>query len=181
MVCNPVIFLLPVNCSGMVLNFSQLIKGEVKPGSNKFITMQFSAILHRVGLAACILLIISCFLPWAYYADLNIPIEQRTFTGFKSYNNYYGKPGEYFIIFAVINFVLMLWPKVLAKIINIVLAAVGFVYAIINFRKYTSSYLDHHPQIEVGIIIMLLSATVILIATVFPNIKLEQEKRSNPF
>ena len=39
-----------------------------------------------IGLAACITLIIACFLPWTYYADI-----QKTFTGFFSEKNMYGK------------------------------------------------------------------------------------------
>lgn len=140
--------------------------------------MLFSSILHRVGLAACILLIVSCFMPWTYYADLHIPIDQRTFTGLKSYNNYYGRPGKFLIIIGVVSFVLMLWPKILAKIINILIATIGMVYAIITFRRFTLSYLDHYPEIKIGIIIMLLSSILILVGTAFPNIKIDQNKKN---
>ncbi len=45
-------------------------------------------VLHGLGLAACIALVVSCFLPWGHYADIN-----QDFTGFYSYQNQYGKPG----------------------------------------------------------------------------------------
>lgn len=176
MVCNPVIFLLPVNCSGMVLNFSQLIKGEVKPGSNKFITMQFSAILHRVGLAACILLVVSCFLPWAYYADPHITTEaQRTFTGFFTFQNQYGKPGKLLSVIAIIVFAFMLLPKIWAKRANLFITALGVGYAIKTYVLYAGCYNAYCPEKMAGIYIMLLSAILQLIAAIFPDLKLEKK------
>ena len=57
-------------------------------------------ILSWLGIAACIILIISCFLPWAYYADSNIANEaERIFTGFHSYKQQYGKPGFFLVFF----------------------------------------------------------------------------------
>ncbi|MEI9959497.1 MAG: hypothetical protein WDM90_24980 [Ferruginibacter sp.] len=80
-------------------------------------------ILSWIGMAACVALIISCFIPWAYYADAHIPNEaERTFTGFFSYQSQYGKPGRALIIFTVIIFICILIPKVWAKRTNLFLS-----------------------------------------------------------
>jgi hypothetical protein len=139
--------------------------------------MKFSAVLHRVGLLACILLVVSCFLPWMYYADTSIATEaERTFTGFATYRNQYGKPGKLLCIIAVAVFVLMLLPKIWAKRANLFIAALGVGYAIKTFVLFTSCYNAYCPEKKAGIYIMLLSAIVLLIASAFPDLKLENEK-----
>lgn len=59
--------------------------------------VMFVKYLHWIGLAACICLIVSCFLPWVYYGDI-----EQTFTGFYSYKNEYGKPGKFLTIFGIL-------------------------------------------------------------------------------
>ena len=56
-------------------------------------------ILHWLGIVACIVLIISCLMPWGFYADI-----QEHFTGFYSFKNQYGKPGKLLSLIAVISF-----------------------------------------------------------------------------
>ena len=59
-----------------------------------------------IGILAAILLIISCFLPWAYYPDI-----QQTFTGFYSHENTYGRPGKAFIFLALLITIFLLIPR----------------------------------------------------------------------
>lgn len=132
-------------------------------------------ILYWVGLVACILLIISTFMPWAYFNDSNITNEaERTFTGFFSYQNKYGKPGKFLIFFAVVIFILMILPKVWAKRTNLFLSAFVLAYAIKNYIVFTSCYNAYCPQKRVGIFIMLFSTILIMAASVFPNLKIEK-------
>ncbi len=132
-------------------------------------------ILYWLGIAACITLVIACFLPWAYYADSNIASEaQRTFTGFYSYKANYGKPGKFLIFFASIIFLLILLPKVWAKRVNLFLSAFVLAYAIKSYILFTSCYNAYCPEKRVGIFVMLFSAIVILIACIFPNMKMEE-------
>ena len=63
-----------------------------------------------IGWSSSVLLIVSCFTPWAYYADLN-----KNFTGFFSEQNIYGKPAMFFVFFAIVSIVLIYLDKVWAK------------------------------------------------------------------
>lgn len=140
--------------------------------------MTFSAILHRIGLLACILLVGSCFLPWMYYADPHIATEaQRTFTGFSTYQNQYGKPGKLLSLIAIIIFVFMLLPKIWAKRANLFIAALGVGYAVKTYVLFTSCYNAYCPDKKAGIFIMMLSMIILLIASLFPHLALEQEKK----
>ena len=140
--------------------------------------MRFPAILHRVGLLACLLLVVSCFLPWMYFADSNITTEaQRTFTGFTTYQNQYGKPGKLLSLIAIVVSVLMLLPKIWAKRANLFITALGVGYAIKTFVLFTSCYNAYCPEKRAGIYIMLFSTILLLVTAVFPDLKLEKEKK----
>ena len=129
-------------------------------------------ILHWLGLAACIALVISCFLPWAHYTDPSIPSEaERTFTGFFSYQNYYGRPAKLLIALTAVIFVFMLLPKVWAKRTNLFLAALLLAYAITNYIRFGSCYNNLCPDRLVGLYLLLGSSVVILLAAMFPKME----------
>jgi hypothetical protein len=136
-----------------------------------------SKILFWIGIAACISLVVVCFLPWTYYADSNIATEaERTFTGFFSYQYKYGKPGKFMVFFAVFILFFMILPKVWAKRVNLFLSAFLLAYAIKTYILFTSCYNAYCPEKKIGIYIMLFSAILIMIASVFPNLKIPENK-----
>ena len=133
-----------------------------------FNTKKMPKILHWIGLSACILLTVSCFMPWAYYADIN-----KVFTGFFSEQNSYGKPGVFLVFFAAIIFVFMLLPKIWAKRANLFLGALEVSYAFKTYVLYTTCYNAYCPEKRMGIYLMLFSTILILLAAIFPAMKLK--------
>lgn len=134
-------------------------------------------ILSWAGIAACIILVISCFMPWTYYADSKIINEaERTFTGFFSYQYKYGRPGKYFTFFAAVILLFMILPKVWAKRTNLFVSAFTLAYAIKTYILFTSCYNAYCPEKRAGIFIMLASTVVMLAACVFPNMKIDADK-----
>lgn len=132
-----------------------------------------SKILSPVGMAACVALIISCFLPWAYFADPHITNEaERTFTGFFSFHGEYGKPGYTLILFSVVILLFMILPKIWAKRTNLFLSAFLLAYAFKTYVLYTSCYNAYCPEKRAGIFIMLIATIVMLLACIFPNMKI---------
>ena len=138
--------------------------------------------LSWIGMLACITLIISCFLPWAYYADPHITNEtERTFNGFYSFKQQYGKPGNTLVFLGSLILLFMILPKVWAKRTNLFLAAFALAYAIKSYILFTSCYNAYCPEKRIGIFIMLFSVIVVLIACVFPNMKIvDSNKDNNP-
>ncbi|MEP6675959.1 MAG: hypothetical protein ABJA78_12425 [Ferruginibacter sp.] len=140
--------------------------------------MSFLKILHWTGIAACILLIVSCFLPWTHYA--NDPVirdeAQRTFTGFYSYDNYYGRPGKFLSAIAIISMLMKLLPKVWAKRTDLFVTGIGIAYTARTVVEYTGSYTGIHPEIKIGLILMLVSVITIFIAALSPDINLIEKK-----
>ncbi|MDQ2718734.1 MAG: hypothetical protein M3Z26_03060 [Bacteroidota bacterium] len=119
------------------------------------------------GLVACALLIISCFLPWAYYADLH-----KSFTGFFSEQNIYGRPGKAFVFIAVCSAILIYLDKLWAKRTLIFLAAVNIGYLIKTYVLFTSCYSTICPLKEYGLYLLIFSSILLLVVTFFPDIKI---------
>lgn len=117
-----------------------------------------------VTLIAAIVLIISCFMPWAYYADL-----QKSFTGFFSENNTYGKPGKWLVSMALISVVCQFLPMIFLKRMNLLLMALNLAYAIKSYIVYAECYRGYCPEKQTGIYLMLLASVVLMITAVFPS------------
>ena len=122
--------------------------------------------LKFFGLAACAFLVVACFLPWTYHADIN-----KTFTGFFSEQNMYGKPGKFLAFFALVSAVLILLQKVWAKRVHLFLAALMFGYALKTYILFTSCYNAYCPDKKIGIYLMMGCCVVILVAAVFPDMR----------
>ena len=125
-----------------------------------------------IGFGACALLILSCFLPWTYYADLN-----KTFNGFFSEENNYGKPGKFFVFFAVTSMVLIYLDKIWAKRVLLFLAALNIGYLIKTYILFTSCYNTYCPEKKAGLFLLILSSLLIMIISIFPDLKIENEVR----
>lgn len=131
-------------------------------------------VLHWLGITACIVLMVSCFLPWTYHADID-----QTFTGFYSYLNRYGRPGKFLTFFTIIALVFMLLPKIWAKRANLFICAFNAAYAVKTFVLFGSCYNNYCPQKAVGLYLMIASAIIILLAAVFPNVKLMEKQTAS--
>jgi hypothetical protein len=121
-----------------------------------------------IGIIAAVVLIIICFLPWTYHADID-----KTFTGFFSERNMYGKPGKFFVFFGIASIILLMLEKLWAKRIHIFLSGVLVAYAIKTYTLYTSCYNAYCPEKKYGIYMMLMCTIVLLIASIFPNMKVK--------
>jgi hypothetical protein len=120
-----------------------------------------------IGLSGCALLVISCFLPWAYYPDIN-----KYFTGFFSEQNVYGKPGIIFVFVAVMSALCILIDKVWAKRTFLFFAALNIAYLIKTYILFTSCYNTICPEVKYGFFLVMLSSLAIILAAIFPKSKI---------
>ena len=122
-----------------------------------------------ISLVAFGLLLAACFMPWAYYADIN-----KSFTGFFSENNSYGKPGKLLLVLGGLTtlfaFVKVIWLKRAA----LLLGGLCVAYGIKNFLLFGSCYRGYCPEKQVGLYIMLLSTLVIFLTSLFPDGKVKK-------
>lgn len=126
-----------------------------------------------IGTLAAILLITACFMPWTYYPDIH-----QTFNGFYSHQDNYGKPGKAFIFLAVFSVILFFIPKIWAKRVGQITAVIILAYAIKTFILFSSCYAGICPEKKPGIFLVLLSAILILAASLFTGVKLPEESKN---
>ncbi len=123
-----------------------------------------------IGFTACLLLVISCFLPWAYYTDLH-----KSFTGFFSEQNIYGRPGKVFVFIAVCSAILIYLDKIWAKRTLLFFVALNIGYLIKTYVLFTTCYSTICPQKEYGLYVLIFSSVLLSVVSIFPNLKVEDE------
>jgi hypothetical protein len=126
-----------------------------------------------LGIGAALLVIAACYMPWAYYPDL-----QKEFTGFFSEMNRYGKPGKVLIFLSILEVILFLVSKVWAKRTNIFVAAIAFAWGIRSYILYTGCYRGICPERRIGMYLVLGGTLLALIAALTPRMGVE--RRSTP-
>lgn len=114
--------------------------------------------LQLGGMVCCLLMIVSPFLHWAWYPDL-----QKHFTGFFSENNSYGKPGKMLLTLGLLGLFCFVINKPWTQRINLIAAALGMAYAIRSYLIFTSGYDGFVPEPRIGIFIMLFSSICFVI------------------
>jgi hypothetical protein len=126
-----------------------------------------------IGVVACIALFASCFMPWAYYPDL-----QKSFTGFFTEKNIYGRPGVVFTFFAVFSIVLIFINKIWAKRTLIFVQALNIGYLLKTYVIFTSCYKGYCPEKQYGLYLVIISSVILLVISFFPDIQLREEKKN---
>lgn len=124
-----------------------------------------------IGIAALVVLVCSCFLPWTFYPDL-----KKTFTGFFSENNLYGKPGKVLIFLALLALSCFLLNRVWAKRFNFFVCAVLVAYAFRSFIVFSACYRGICPEKKAGLWLMIGAAILSLIMAMIPDIKVINKK-----
>lgn len=152
-------------CRGNGLSLS---KQSSKPGV--YLRMKNSQL---IGVGAAILLMVSGFLNWTWYPDIH-----KSFTGFFSESNVYGKPGKVFIFFCIIAIIFYLIPKIWAKRWNIFLCSLTLAYAVKSFILFSGCYRGICPEKQAGIWIMLSSAALMLLAALLPDLSVNKNSQS---
>jgi hypothetical protein len=124
-----------------------------------------------VGIIAALVLIASCFIPWTYYPDID-----KTFTGFFSQANTYGKPGKAIIFFSVLSIILFIIPKIWAKRFNVLVTAITVAYCVRSYVLFTTCSGGVCPEKKVGIFLIVISSALMLVSSLLPDLKLNDEK-----
>jgi hypothetical protein len=125
-----------------------------------------------IGLFAVILLIVSCFLPWVI-----IPSKNITFTGVNLAIKNFGRPGYFHFFFGFFFIIFHFIPKLWAKRCNLLVVALNIAWAIRNYFIISMCREGDCPEKQIGLWLVLLASVLVLIAALFPDIELKEEKK----
>ena len=121
----------------------------------------------HTGIAAVLLLIITCFTPWVY-----IPTLQLTITGFHTQHTNFGQPGLMHSILGGLALLFFLSNAIAAKRANVFVCTLNFAWAVRNYLLVTQCELGECPEKKSGIYIILLASFIILVMALLPPNKL---------
>ena len=124
-----------------------------------------------IGICGALILIIACFLPWAYYPDID-----KNFSGFFSEKNMYGKPGKFLVFFSAIAIILYLVPRIWAKRTSLFIATIILAFAIKSFILFASCYAGICPEKKLGIYLVLAGPLLMVVSALFPDFKMAGKK-----
>jgi hypothetical protein len=125
-----------------------------------------------IGVAASLLLIIACFLPWAYFPDI-----QKDFTGFFSERNAYGRPGTIFVFLGLLSILFFLVPRVWAKRANLLVGAFIIAFSIKSWLLFSACYRGICPEKRPGLFLLMAASFVMLVAVILPDIKIKDSSK----
>lgn len=123
-----------------------------------------------VGLLAVVLLVISCWMPWVV-----VPSRDIVVSGISAPGTNYGRPGYVHLVLAAFFLVFMLLGKIWSSRVNVFIAALNTAWAIRNFIVLTTCYGGECPLKKWGLFLMLAGSALLLVAALFPGLRLKQE------
>ncbi len=125
--------------------------------------MKYSQLL---GVAACLLLIINCFFPWSYVAEIRLLM-----TGWDGGSNL-GRPGLFNIILCSIMILFFLVPRIWAKRTNVILGALNIAWSLRNYLLVGACSGGMCPEKKAGLFLLLFLSFFIEAMTFLPPIKI---------
>ena len=126
-----------------------------------------------IGLVAVILLVVSCFLPWVIIISKNIVVS-----GIDSTGTNFGKPGYTHFVLSFFFIIFHFIPKLWAKRVNLLIVALNIAWAIRNFFIISMCREGECPEKQIGLWLVILASVLMLIAALFPDVKLKVETKA---
>jgi hypothetical protein len=125
-----------------------------------------------ISLAAAILLIASCFTPWVVIESRNITVSGIDATGTN-----FGKPGYFHFLMTALFMLCTFVQRIWAKRFNLLVTALNLGWAVRNFFIISACQGGDCPLKKSGIWAMLLASVLMLVCSMFPDMKLPPERK----
>jgi hypothetical protein len=123
-----------------------------------------------VGIFGVVLLYIAAYQPWIIVVSKNI-----TITGMNTAGTNFGKPALMNLIVSGISAIFLLYSSVMAKRANIFFCAFNIAWSIRNYVLISMCRGGECPERKFGLYLLMLSAVIIMLASLFPDIKIKAE------
>lgn len=127
-----------------------------------------------LGLAAAILLVVSCFSPWVI-----IESRQITVSGVDAAGTNFGKPAYFHFFITFFYVICVMVPRLWAKRLNLAVAALNMGWALRNFILIPACQAGECPIKQTGLWMVELASLFMLLAAVFPDMKLPVDKQDS--
>lgn len=138
-------------------------------------SQQFSPMRYMkwIGLLAFLALVVSCFLPWVIINSKNLVV-----TGIDSAGTNFGKPGYVHFILGLFFVIFHFIPKLWAKRWNLLFVSLNIAWAVRNYLIISMCREGECPEKQAGLWLVIVSSALMLLAALFPDIKLKEENKN---
>ena len=126
--------------------------------------------LKWLGLAAALMLIATCFVPW-----VTIPSKNILVSGVAAEGTNYGKPGYFNLVMIAFFIFFTLVPRVWAKRANLLVVALNLGWAIRNFFILSKCEAGICPEKQLGLYLLLATSILMFLSALFPDMKLKEK------
>ena len=123
------------------------------------------------GIAAAVLAIAGCYLPWIEVHSIG-----KVLTGMDPAGSNFGRPGKVQIFLDGLAIILFLIPRIWSRRTNLFLAAFAFSWALRNIIIYSRCEMGECPERRIGIWLTMIGSILVLLAAIFPDMKLKEKK-----
>jgi uncharacterized membrane protein len=124
-----------------------------------------------VGIIGVVLLFVAAFQPWITVISKNI-----TISGMATDGTNFGKPALMNLIISGICAIFFLYSSVMAKRANLFFCAFNIAWSIRNYVIVSMCRGGECPERKFGLYLLMISATIIMLASLFPDIKIKQQE-----
>ena len=123
-----------------------------------------------VGLAAAIMMVISCFNTWVVITTKNIVV-----TGVDATGTNFGKPAYFNLIFTSLFLFFNFIPRIWAKRLNLVICAFNLAWTIRNYFMVSTCRAGECPEQHIALYLMMIASVLMLLSAFFPDMKLQEK------
>lgn len=124
-----------------------------------------------IGVASAILVIVSCFMPWAIIHSKNI-----TITGVNATGTNFGKPAYFHFLMTFLFLLFTFISKVWAKRSNLLVTGINLGWAIRNYFIITMCRGGECPEKQTAVFLIIIASALMLSSALFPDIKLKDKR-----
>lgn len=117
-----------------------------------------------IAVIGVFILAVACFMPWMHIEEAGLTISGIDTTGTR-----YGKPALVHFALSALILVCTFLPKIWAKRINLLFAALNLAWAIRNFGIIPKCEGGICPEKLSGLYLVLMASIIILVAALFPK------------
>ena len=128
-------------------------------------------LIKWIGVIAAMILIVSCFLAWVTIDSKNLIIS-----GVDAPGTNYGKPGYFNLLMTLFFLLFTFIQRIWSKRINLLVAALNLAWAVRNYFIISACQGGECPEKQAGLYLLLAASIAMLISSLFPDIKLPEQK-----
>ncbi len=130
--------------------------------------------LKWAGVAAAVVLVVACFMPWVVIGSRQIIVTG--IDGSITPDFSFGRPGYINLLMALLFIPLTLIPRVWAKRLNLAIVAINLAWTARNYFVLGTCSGGECPERQTGLFLLVLASLLMLVSALLPDVELKETR-----